>query len=45
MFESILYESHQESAEAETIQSPDCFKDLNLDQIFVPIIRAQMHLI
>ena len=40
MFESILYGSLQDDIKKSTVPVPDCLKDLDLDQIFAPIIRS-----
>lgn len=41
MFYSILFPTREQHSEPRQTDAPDCFKDLNLDQIFAPILKAK----
>ncbi len=41
MFYSILFPSKEEHERTRLSDVPDCFKDLNLDQIFSPILKRK----
>lgn len=41
MFYSILFPKREQHGEPRQSNEPDCFKDLNLDQIFAPILKAK----
>lgn len=41
MFYSILFPARKQHSEPRQTDAPDCFKDLNLDQIFAPILKAK----
>lgn len=41
MFYSILFPTREQHEESRQTDAPTCFKDLNLDQIFVPIFNAK----
>jgi hypothetical protein len=41
MFYSILFPKQEQHRQSLQNNAPDCFKDLNLDQIFAPILKAK----
>ena len=41
MFYSILFRGQQEYGQTRRTDEPDCFKDLNLDQVFAPILASK----
>lgn len=41
MFHSILFPTRDQHGESRNTGEPACFKDLNLDQIFMPILKAK----
>lgn len=41
MFYSILFPTWEQHRQLRQTNVPDCFKDLNLDQIFAPILKAK----
>lgn len=41
MFYSILFPTREQHGKPRQIIAPTCFKDLNLDQIFAPILKAK----
>lgn len=41
MFYSILFPTREQHGEPRQTEGPACFKDLNLDQIFAPILKAK----
>lgn len=41
MFYSILFPTREQHGKQCQSDTPDCFKDLNLDQIFAPILKAK----
>lgn len=41
MFYSILFPTQEQYGDPRQTNAPDCFKDLNLDQIFAPILKAK----
>lgn len=41
MFYSILFPAPEQHGESRQADAPTCFKDLNLDQIFAPILKAK----
>ncbi|WP_088187935.1 DNA mismatch repair protein MutS [Desulfosporosinus sp. FKA] len=41
MFYSILFPAQEQHEEPRQTDAPSCFKDLNLDQIFAPILKAK----
>lgn len=41
MFYSILFPTREQYGQPRRTGAPDCFRDLNLDQIFAPILKAK----
>lgn len=41
MFYSILFRKQEQCEQTRRTDEPDCFKDLNLDQIFAPILKTK----
>lgn len=41
MFYSILFPTKEQHEQPRRTKAPDCFKDLNLDQIFSPILKSK----
>ena len=41
MFYSILFPTEEQSERPRRTSPPDCFKDLNLDQVFAPILKSK----
>jgi DNA mismatch repair protein MutS len=41
MFYSILFRNQEQYELTRRTDEPDCFKDLNLDQIFAPILKSK----